>query len=387
MEIFWENQNWEDSDKHLLSLKRSKFQRSFPEVDLGPGVTLIRGPRQIGKSTWLKILLSKELKKSKKCFFYTCEDLQDFKDLGALIDSQPSVEFFFLDEITFVSEWWRAIKKATDQSLNRRFILTGSNNYDLKQGLDLMPGRWSENAGELSLMPMEFNEWCQMRDQAGWPKLSRLDALTGYMRVGGFPTALAESGVNCATPEKAIRTYRRWIEGDVVKLKRQPQFMRELLGCIAKTIGSPISLNALAQKTQMMSYHTAQDYITVLEQAFALRTMYAYNPETDSFQMKKEKKFYFTDPLVYWVAMDWAGIKIPAHHAEQLAENIAAEHLSRKHTRFGYFSNKNGEVDFVNGNEWAIEVKWSPTPGNLSKAYKNLLIANKKVWSQENFLL
>ncbi len=124
------------------------------------------------------------------------------------IDSQPTAEYFFLDEITFVSEWWRAIKKATDQSLNRRFVLTGSNNYDLKQGLDLMPGRWSENAGELFLIPMGFDEWCSMRDQAGWAQLPRLLALQNYMRVGGFPTALSESGEDCKTPVKAIRTYR-----------------------------------------------------------------------------------------------------------------------------------------------------------------------------------
>ncbi len=80
-------------------------------------------------------------------------------------------------------------------------------------------------------------------------------------------------------------------------------------------------------------------------------------------------------------------MKIPTNYAEQIAENIAAEHLARENSRMGYFSSQNGEVDFIKGKDWAIEVKWSATPGNLSKAFKNLLIANKKVWSQENFLL
>lgn len=386
METFWEKKNWERSDKHLVQLKAADFRRAFRELKLDPGVTLIRGPRQIGKSTWLKILLSKEVKLGKKCFFHTCEDLNDHKDLTALLQSQPDVQYFFLDEITFVKEWWRSIKKATDQSLSLRFILTGSNSYDLKHGLDLMPGRWSKNAGEVFLSPMDFSEWCGMRKQAGWPKLTRVEALRAYMKIGGFPTALAEAGPDLQTPVEAIKTYRRWIEGDAIKLNRQPQFMRELLGQLAKTVGSSLSLHTLAQKTQMMSYHTAQDYISILEHAFAIRTLFAYDPEKDNFQMKKEKKFYFTDPLIYWVALDWAGIKMPENHEEQLAENIAAEYLSRKTKRLGYFSNQGGEVDFINGKEWAIEVKWSSTPGNLSKAYKNLLIANKKVWTEETLL-
>lgn len=387
MNLFWKNTNWWIEDKHLSALDQGPFKRKYPEISLSPGVTLIRGPRQIGKSTWMKFLLKKHGQRGDSCFFYSCEDLNDHKDLSALIDSYPEVEFYFLDEVTFVKEWWRSIKKATDSSLNKKFILTGSNSYDLKFGLDLMPGRWAKGAGEMFLLPMDFDEWCKMRSQAKWPLLSRLDGLRLYMKTGGFPTALAESGAEGKYPAEAIKTYRRWIEGDVVKLKRQPQYMMELIGQIAKSMGSSLSMQTLAKNTQMMSYHTAQDYISILEHAFAVRVLYAYNPEKDIFQMKKEKKLYFTDPLIYWVALDWSGIRTPEHFEAQLAETIACENLMRRAKRIGYYSDQNGEVDFVSAKDWAIEVKWAPTTGNLSKAFKNLLIANKKVWTQENFLL
>lgn len=387
MNLFWKNANWWLEDKHLLTLDKGPFKREYPAISLSPGVTLIRGPRQIGKSTWMKFLLKKHSQMGNSCFFYSCEDLNDHKDLSALIDSYPEVEFYFLDEVTFVKEWWRSIKKATDSSLNKKFILTGSNSYDLKFGLDLMPGRWAKGTGEMFLLPMDFDEWCEMRSQAKWPQLSRLDGLRLYMKTGGFPTALAESGAEGKYPAEAIKIYRRWIEGDVVKLKRQPQYMMELIGQIAKSMGSSLSMQTLAKNTQMMSYHTAQDYISILEHAFAVRVLYAYNPEKDTFQMKKDKKLYFTDPLIYWVALDWSGIKTPEHFESQLAETIVCEKLMRRTKRIGYYSDQNGEVDFVSAKDWAIEVKWAPTTGNLSKAFKNLLIANKKVWTQENFLL
>lgn len=124
--------------------------------------------------------------------------------------------------------------------------------------------------------------------------------------------------------------------------------MRELLGQLAKTIGNSVSLQGLAQKTQLMSYHTAQDYLSILEQAFALRSFYAYDPEKDQFHFKKEKKFYFTDPIIYWVAFELAGMKIPDDYESQLAEMIAAEWLFRRFKRLGYYSTRKGEYVLIN---------------------------------------
>jgi predicted AAA+ superfamily ATPase len=290
-----------------------------------------------------------------------------------------------LDEVTFVDEWWRAVKKAVDTDPNLHIVLTGSNSHDLKKGLDLMPGRWSKGAGELHLLPMLFEEWQEIRVEANWPKLDLVTGLRGFMRVGGFPAAVAEAGPECITPENAKKTYHRWIMGDVIKLGRQELFMKEVLGQLVKTMGSSVSLQGFAQKTQLMSYHTVQDYLSVLENCFALRTLFAYDPDTDTFRFKKEKKFYFTDPLVYWVALDAVGGRQSENFEECLAEMIAAEWLFRKSKRLGYYSSQSGEVDFINGKDWAIEIKWAPIVQNLSKAYKNLKIHDKKIWHQGNF--
>ena len=385
MDLFWKIKGWEKQDKHLLELELSAFRRTLPDVKLSPGVTLIRGPRQIGKSTWLKILLSKTLDVSENCFFYSCEELRDYKDLSELINSQPKIKYFFLDEITFVSEWWRSIKRRVDSDRNVHFILTGSNSYDLRKGADLMPGRWSRSIGELELLPMLFDEWLAMKQMAGVQLQDKVSEIKLYMLVGGFPTSLNEYLRNNSNINYAIKVYQQWIMGDVIKLGRQELFMRELLIQLAKLTCSSISLQKLAQNTQIMSYHTVQDYLSILEHAFALRSLYAYDPEKDTIHYKKEKKFYFSDPIVYWAALDYAGVKKPDNYEEQLAETIAAEYLFRKYKRLGYYSNKNGEVDFILGKEMAIEIKWSPVVYNLSKAYKNLNIINKKVWSQQTF--
>ena len=77
MDLFWKNPDWEQKDRHLKSLKEAPFRRNLSPVVLSPGVTLIRGPRQVGKSTWLKLLLKEHLEAGRNCFYYTCEDLKD----------------------------------------------------------------------------------------------------------------------------------------------------------------------------------------------------------------------------------------------------------------------------------------------------------------------
>ena len=58
----------------------------------------------------------------------------------------------------------------------------------------------------------------------------------------------------------------------------------------------------------------------------------------------------------------------------------AHEYLQEKNPRLGFVHTQKGEVDFIVPEQFAIEIKWSPSPQNLSKAYKELLIPKKEVW-------
>jgi predicted AAA+ superfamily ATPase len=84
--------------------------------------------------------------------------------------------------------------------------------------------------------------------------------------------------------------------------------------------------------------------------------------------------------------MEWAGHKIPENWEEKMAEQVVHEFLARKEKRFGYYSSPKGEVDFFSPHQWAIEVKWTSIPQNISRAYFDLLIPKKKVWSKTNYL-
>lgn len=383
MQNFWEIKGWESQDKQLSRLQKQPFQRPLPKITLKQGLYIIRGPRQVGKSTWLKKLLSQS--PPEKSYFVSCEEIETYKELRLFIDANSDRTIFFLDEITFVKDWWRTIKNILDQNDKITFVLTGSHAIDLRNGADLMPGR-SGDGQDLELLPMDFSEYLEMRKLAGWKTESVEYARECYFRTGGFPFAVIEGGAKGQKPVKSIETIRKWILGDLAKLGKQENYLKEIILRIALTTSSKVSLQTLAQKTQMGSHNTAQDYIELLESAFAVKTLYFINPDTNEYQFKKEKKFYFRDPILFWLAFEWTKTKPPENFESMLAETVAHEHILRKFDRFGFYYDKNGEIDFLEPKKWALEIKFSDKEKNISKAFINFSIPKKLIWTKSNFL-
>ncbi len=387
MDFFWETPGWETRDPHLLQLQSGPFRRHFAPTPRQSGLYCIRGPRQIGKSSWLKSILAAVTPKH-SAFYLSCENIRDHVELAEILRSVKGRRYILLDEITFVKEWARAIKHAADAGDFHILVLTGSHAADLRRGMDRMPGRWG-HGGEFTLLPMTFDEVVGAREEARWrpTKESHLAAVRHYLQCGGFPPAVAEVGKTAHTPHTALTTYRQWLAGDFARFGKQELYLREVLLQLALTMGTPISTQKLAQRTQIGSHHTVQEYLELLEDCFALRTCYAIDEKTAGLRFRKEKKYYFTDPLIYWLALDWGGVPADASAHERLAEMVAHEALARRYPRFGYFhSPRSGEIDFFAPKQWALEVKWSPVACNLSKAYKDCRLAKKIVWTQNNLL-
>ncbi len=388
MQNFWENKNWESDDKHLQEMQAMPFYRPFAPVHLRPGIYSIRGPRQIGKSSWLKTLLSEACKivSPKEIYFQSCENILDYQELHEILQINKKSKFIFLDEVTFISEWSRPIKYLVDHGYKGTIVVTGSNLIDLRIGADRMPGR--EGHGEdLLLLPMTFFEYQEARKQAQWQPLEREVALLRYFRVGGFPMAIAEAGDNTTKTTKSLKVIEKWILGDVAKVKKNELYVKDILSQVAMTMTSAMSNNKLAQRTQVGSHHSVADYMGLLEDMFVLRTLHSIDPNTGAYRFKKEKKYYLTDPLIVRLAMAWMGLDDSEIDDAILAEMVAHEHLCRKFSRFGFLTSpKGGEVDFFAFKKWAIEVKWSLNNFNLSSTYKNLHLPFKCVWSKQNFL-
>lgn len=389
MQYFWQKSKWQQSDPHLVQLSKAPFQRNLPRLSLSPGLFIVRGPRQIGKSSWLKLLLSNLCAQglSEKVFFASCENLRDHLDLKQLLEEAKFANTIFLDEVTFVKDWSRAIKHEIDRRLDLCLVLTGSNSADLRKGADRMPGRF-RSGDEFFLLPMSFDEFVQARAQAGWigDDWDRSLELERFFRVGGFPLAVAEAGQAAKIPESAMKTYSRWLLGDALQMGKNELYFREVCSQVLSTSQSSLSLQKFAQRTQLGSHHTVADYLELLNDCFALTTLYAMNPDTGALHPKKDKKFYFRDPIIYQVARDWSGEEISEKKwNEMLAEAMACEFLNRRFQKFGYLRTPQGEIDFFSAKKWAIEIKWSYQTQPLPQIMKKLRVPYSKVWTPSNF--
>ena len=264
-------------------------------------------------------------------------------------------------------------------------VVTGSNSHELRQGGERLPGRFGQGY-EIEMLPMDFFEFQEVRKRAKWPKLSRIEELELYFKIGGFPAAVIESGPHGDEPNKSKEIYLKWLIGDITRSGRQEIYLKEILGQVALCTSSSLSLQKLAKKTQIGSHHTAQGYIEMLQDCFALSTLYCLDSNNGSYRFRKEKKFYFRDPLLYWLALEWSGVTSIGDHFPKVAELVANEFLFRRFDRIGYYSSKKGEIDFYQHHNWAIEIKWRESASNLSSAYLDLRIPEKIVWTKENFL-
>lgn len=386
MELFWENADWEAKDPHLSKVDSMPFYRPFPEMDIKKGIYLIRGPRQVGKSTWLKTLLSKYLKANKKCFYLSCEAVEDYRELSILLKSLRHYEIIFLDEVTFVKEWARAVKIEIEKHEAPSYVITGSNTMDLRAGGERLPGRYGDG-GDFELLPMNFSEFEEMRKQTIWPMPSRQDLVLNYFQVGGFPLSMQESGEKFQNPLRSKDTYWKWLVGDISRAGKSEVILKDLLGQLALTQGSQISLQSLARKTQIGSHHTVSEYIQILEDCFALRTLYAIDPNTGAHKHRSERKYYFRDPLIYWIALEKSNQKVPENYLSSIAEAVAAEELCNRYDGIGFYKSRKGEVDFYKCKSWAIEIKWKEVATDISKAFLEVPTPEKTVWTMENFLL
>ncbi len=84
--MFWEKSNWESNGEHLTRVMEMPFRRELPKVEISKGLYVIRGPRQVGKSSWLKTLLSQTIQEhsGKDCFYESCEEIEDYRHRGGL---------------------------------------------------------------------------------------------------------------------------------------------------------------------------------------------------------------------------------------------------------------------------------------------------------------
>ena len=131
---------------HLESAPSAGFfawDFGLPALPDEPGIIVIRGPRQYGKSTWLEFMLRGTLEQfgpGTALFLnggYIAGPDELEREIQALVGGFPAdarVRRLFIDEITAIAGWQKAVKRLADSGVLRQVLLvtTGSKASDIR---------------------------------------------------------------------------------------------------------------------------------------------------------------------------------------------------------------------------------------------------------------
>jgi predicted AAA+ superfamily ATPase len=114
-----------------------------------PGNFLLVGPRQAGKTTYLKLLVKELLERGQRprnILYFACDLLREDRQIVELVRRFDSLagsgqKFVFLDEVTAVDGWERVVKFLLDSNMlrDKYLYVTGSSSVGLKK--ERFPGR------------------------------------------------------------------------------------------------------------------------------------------------------------------------------------------------------------------------------------------------------
>ncbi len=394
---------WMDEPDILYEQWKSAEIQWVPEVvnkiTLKPfSLHFLSGPRQVGKTTTLKILIHELINKKprKSIFYYSCDELTDHKELGEVLDNYLSARkawrikecVIFLDEITFVTEWWRSVKARIDSGEFNKdvLIITGSARIDLLKQKETFPGRRG-NGKDFLLHPLSFSAYARVLSgleikSGGLSKLDnnskanrlfskKLERLFGeYIRTGGFPRSIRDYVKFKKVSVETERTYLDWLRGDWARAGKSDKFMKEILSYLLRAQGTPISWNSISSQTSINSPNTVRGYIETLEGIQSLLVLNHMRPDS-KVDYKKNKKVHFTDPFIFKVMSGYINQKVTD---EWIYEAVVASHLSRFSPV--YYWRNHTEVDVVcvhRNRQFGFEVtkglkKWKP-PWHIKKSY------------------
>ncbi len=403
---WWEDKKkiYEDEKVKEALSKVKQISYTFEEKN-----TLMIGPRQVGKTTYIKLFIRHLIENGvdpKRILYFSCEPLRDFNDILEIVRFSDSLidgkKYLFLDEITFVNDWQRAIKFVLDTPLinNKMMFVTGSSSIHLKK--ETFPGRPIITK---KFLPLSFKEFCNVFGSNNLKKelgtsISNLSVdeinesakrllfyfneieklFNFYLRCGGFPRSIYEFMEYGKIKDETYEIYWNWLISDIAKIERSERITRSVIQGILKNYGTKFSLNSVAKEMEIGSHVTVREYLEMLEELFVLRNVF---PEEKGIeQFRKMRKVYFIDPFLFHVfKKQLVNIEIRDEEVPALVEGVVAEHLIRRFGKIFYFYKKK-EVDFYFGNG-GIEVKWQKKVSK--KDFPRVGFKNKILLSMEDF--
>lgn len=361
-----------------------------------PEITLIVGPRQVGKTT-LITEIAEELKiKGKKVVNFNLDIEDDFvlfatqsqliNRLKLLLGNEKG--YVFIDEVQRKENAGRFFKGIYDMKLPYKFILTGSGSVELKEKIsESLAGRKQL----FEMLPVSFLEFLDYKTEyvysdrlqqfitANDPKLASL--LHEYLQFGGYPRVITSDTLERKRIEMQ-EIYTSYLEKDIIQLLKiqKAESFSKLLTVLASQLGNGVNIVELSN-TLGIDADTIKSYLWYLEKTYIIQVLTPFYSNVRS-ELTKTPIVYFRDLGMRNYALNRFShfdMNIEGGH---LFENFILNHLGNTfghlHPTINYWRTKDGaEVDFIfkiGANIVPIEVKYQKlTKSNPGRSMHNFI--------------
>jgi uncharacterized protein len=358
-----------------MKIPRAVFQKLHSEIER-PFISVLMGPRQVGKTFLLKELEQAARSDGLKTRFFNMEDPEDLRlftndEAQSIALLRSCGNIVFLDEFHFLKNATKIFKIIYDSPAPVKIFASGSSSIEMHRHLkESLAGRFRKTM----IGPVCAAEY---QDAECWDKGS-------FFRFGGMPGLVHEKtdADKMALLRNILETY---LMKDIKALINEENMgaFNHLLFLLASWQGSPVPVASLAREIGLSS-PTVQHYLSIMEATFVCTGLTGFSGNLSN-EIKKTKKYYLYDGgLVNSITKNFApvtgrecrGAMVEAFVLRQLLPHI------KENMSIHFWRTRTGEeVDFVLVKDevpYPIEVKYQRKETARLKGMRRFLRAYPK---------
>ena len=317
-----------------------------------PFVKILTGVRRCGKSTILKMIMSKLRERGipESRIVSYCFDSMEYEDMTAKqmyseLKSRVSPEgktYFFLDEMQEIKGWEKVVNSlSSDYDVD--LYITGSNSRMMSSEISTyLTGRYVS----FRIYTLSFAEYLTFKEQydaVGDPR----QEFANYIRLGGFPATHLQNYTQDEVYTIVRDIYNSTIFSDIVrrnqvrKIDQLERVVKYTFNNVGNTFSAKSISDYLKAEHRALDNETVYSYLEKLEKAYLLHRCSRYDLQGKEI-LKPQEKFYLADTSLRYSVL--------GYNADSVAtslENVVYLELCRRGYAVNIGKTSDGEIDFV----------------------------------------